>query len=271
MIRFFYILLFFAFIFPVGCTKTIYVDYLYSPATPKNYFSKSEEVTVEVYYETGAQPYDGTFSSGTRDLWEILEENLSSIFQYRTQMPTLHVPMTIAEMTEVADSNSTGWTIDEMLSYHKSHKGPNPTETHARFYFYFVRGLFENNDGQTQPQVIGLNITNTPVLFIFKDVIRNTATSLPPVLGDVTRRFVEQSTLVHEMGHALGLVNNGVPMHEDHQDVAHGAHTLNPDCVMYYLNEGASDMADFVQELIASGSVILWGPEVLADVQAFSK
>lgn len=252
---------------PLSCTETIYLKYLYSKGTPTDYFTHSEEVTVEVYYETGMAPDVEPFTMpgvGTRPVWEILEDNLISIFQYRSAPPTVHVPLTLAEMTELPASDSTGWTIEEMLDYHKNHKLANPTSTHARFYFYFVKGYFEA-EGVTNSQILGVNITNTPILFVFKQVINNSSGSA------AVKRFVEQSTLVHEMGHALGLVNNGVPMHTPHQDVAHGAHTTNPDCVMYYMNEGASGLAGFFTQVMTTGSVVLWGPEVLQDVEAFSK
>ena len=99
---------------------------------------------------------------------------------------------------------------------------------------------------------------------MFKDVIKATG-------GNFVQRYVEQSTLVHEMGHALGFVNNGIPMASPHQDTEHGAHTTNSNCVMYYLNEGASDMASFVGRFITGGDINMWGPEVLSDAEAFSK
>jgi hypothetical protein len=40
--------------------------------------------------------------------------------------------------------------------------------------------------------------------------------------------------LLHELGHALGLVGEGVPMLRDHMDHAHPGHSASPDSVMYY-------------------------------------
>ncbi|HEY1079471.1 MAG TPA: hypothetical protein VGE46_05215, partial [Bdellovibrio sp.] len=84
-------------------------------------------------------------------------------------------------------------------------------------------------------------------------------------------KYVEQSTLVHEMGHALGFVNNGVTLASAHQDTAHGAHTTNPNCVMYWQNEGASDLASFVQNFITNNTTVMWGAEVLQDARNFSQ
>ena len=56
-------------------------------------------------------------------------------------------------------------------------------------------------------------------------------------LGEVTRDALESSVLEHELGHILGLVNNTTPMVVPHQDVAHGYHCTNPNCLMYYAME----------------------------------
>lgn len=55
---------------------------------------------------------------------------------------------------------------------------------------------------------------------------------------------VEPVVLIHEVGHQLGLVNTGTPMVEDHQDVDHGAHCDNDQCIMFWTAEtsGVTDM-----------------------------
>jgi hypothetical protein len=83
-------------------------------------------------------------------------------------------------------------------------------------------------------------------------------------------RFVEQSTMIHELAHAIGLVDNGVPLAAAHRDPDHGAHCDDDRCVMYYLNEGASDAAAFVQQRVLTGNTILFDDSCLADVDALT-
>ena len=107
-----------------------------------------------------------------------------------------------------------------------------------------------------------MSIGTTTVIALFKPVIDSAA-----VLDD-TRAFVEQTTLVHEFGHGVGLVNNGIPNLADHHDAEHGAHCADDRCVMYWAVEGPADVAQFVQQVVTTGDVTLWGSDCLDDVAA---
>ena len=230
----------------------------FSASTPTNYFKRSSQFTVEVYYEPTATPFTGSTPGGLV-YWSILGDNLNTILSYRSQIPNVNYPTILSEMTQIPAQNKTSWTAQDILNLNKSFRSALPTADHARFYIYFLDG--NSSEGSS---VIGLSINNTPIIAIFKDVIVTSG-------GPAVQKFVEQSTLVHEMGHALGFVNNGVPLASSHHDSVHGAHTVNSNCIMYWLNEGASDMAAFVQQFILTDSTALWGPQVLGDAQSFSE
>jgi predicted Zn-dependent protease len=52
--------------------------------------------------------------------------------------------------------------------------------------------------------------------------------------GRVTKSRLLSTVLQHEMGHLLGLVNQGSPMQSPHKDPDNGAHCSNTHCLMYY-------------------------------------
>ena len=58
---------------------------------------------------------------------------------------------------------------------------------------------------------------------------------------------MESTVLEHEFGHLMGLVNLGTPEKITHQDVAHGNHCTDPNCLMYWEKEFS--MAGFVPKL----------------------
>ena len=174
---------------------------------PSYYFSQSTKITVNVLYELGAEPFTGYTPKGL-NYWSILENNLAAIFQYRATKPALEIPKTTTEMTPINDQNKSEWTASDVLSLHNGLSLPKPSAEHAQFYIYFLHGRAVDSD-----KTIAFNINGTPIIAVFKDVVISSGSL-------VVQKFVEQSTLVHESGHVLGFVNNGVAPVTNHQDVA---------------------------------------------------
>lgn len=247
----------------VGCGKTkskkeASFSSSFTHSKSSNYFSSTQKIVVNVYYEPGAEPFSGP-SILNLYYWRILEDNLNAIFQYRTSKPVVIVPKLLSDMKSIPAQGKSVWTIDDVIDLYHKQVQDKSTTSEAHFHILFLKGY--SSDSQN---VIGYNITNTPVLAIFKDVITKSGSNIVQI-------YVEQSTVVHEMGHSLGFVNNGVPMKNNHQDPSHGSHSTNSDCVMYWLNEGTTGLSNYVQRFISTGTTVMWGPEVLADAQAYSK
>jgi predicted Zn-dependent protease len=215
----------------------------------------SPQIKVSVYYESGAEPFTGGYA--TIKYWDLLQKNLEALFQSRATLPTMTVPKELTDMTNIPSNNKSTWSIDDVLSLSKT----LPAESGLTFKVIFVNGLAQQGDN-----IIGFHISGTQIIVIFKDVIKKTGADT-----DLVPKYVEQSTLVHEMGHALGLVNNGLPMQSPHQDVANGAHCNKTDCVMYYANEGASSMTAFASKAAANLSVVMFDQQCLNDAHAYAK
>jgi len=231
--------------------------------TPKTFFSTMNQLTVEIAYEPDAEPYVGN-GPGGRPLWNFVKNNLAALFEGRETSVTVTVPTTLAEMQAIPDRNSETFSIDAILEIAELYRRGRSTATEGNFFLVFLNGYYEQ-DGQKQESVIGVNISGTTILAMFKPVIASTSTGF----GAFVPKFVELTTAVHEMGHALGLVNNGVSMHAAHQDEEHGKHCDEDECVMYYLNEGASDMQAFVVQLLTSGSDIFFDEKCLNDARNY--
>lgn len=227
------------------------------------YFQVASAINVNVYYEETAEPYTGQTPGGL-DYWDILFENLTEIFSYRSSSPTLTVPYGLEDMNSLGALINESWTVSDILDLVSTVEVSSIENLQANFSVFFVNGYFADESGDI-PNVLGVNLTGSSVIVIFKDVIENSSSQ------DGVCIFVEQSTMVHEMGHALGFVNGGVPMSSAHQDFENGQHTENSDCVMYYLNEGPADLRQFIAKYILADDITMWGPEVLADAEAFSQ
>jgi hypothetical protein len=218
-------------------------------------------VNVEIDFETGREPYTGQVI-GFGDSFDLSVANLERLFSGTKE---LVLPTTVAGMEDIGAVGDEELTVSDLLALADQHRDLADSSTEKTYYLVFVSGNFANGDG-VQSGVLGVSIGDTGVVAMFKDVIESTGSVVVPNL----ERFVEQSVLIHEMGHALGLVENGVPTVDDHQDTEHGAHCANDRCVMFWLNEGASDMAQFAQDFVINSDAILFDDDCLADVDALT-
>ncbi len=231
---------------------------------PAIFFSTMANLTLEVAYEPGAEPFTGNLPN-LQNIWTISESNLNALFQGRSKVPTVTVPKTLAEMTAIGAQNQTAWTSDKILALASKTRKVQSTSTQARFFLVFVKGNYQEN-GAINSNVIGVSISGTTVIAMFKDVIQSTGTTPDGAVP----KFVEQAAIVHESGHALGLTNNGIPMKASHQDTAHGAHCSNKDCVMYWSNEGTTGLVSFIQKYLVSSSYVMFGSECLDDTRGYA-
>lgn len=216
-------------------------------------------IVVEVDYETGQQPYTGnviTFG----ETWEPTVTNIDRLFA-GTKMLT--IPTTLAEMEDIGTIDDEELTVADIAALANTHRTLHDTADTKTYWVLFASGYFTDANGPNSA-VLGVSIGDTIVMF--KDVIRSTAQLGNPNVA----RYVEQSTMIHELAHSIGLVDNGVPMVVDHKDVAHGAHCTDTDCVQYWLNEGASGASDFAVRRLLSGDTILFDAACLADVDALT-
>jgi predicted Zn-dependent protease len=208
---------------------------------------------VFVYYEPGAEPY--VKDALPFQYWTILQQNLAALYQGKLPSASIVVPMELSQMTQIAAQSKTLWSTQDVLNLSKTF-GKSATEI---FTIIFLNGHSDQGQG-----IIGFQITGTNVIAVFKDVVKSVGTE-----DSLVTRYIEQATLVHEMGHALGLVNNGLPMLTAHHDAANGAHCSVKDCVMSSTNEGRSSMIAYVTEIISKGQIIMYDQQCLNDAQSY--
>ncbi len=81
----------------------------------------------------------------------------------------------------------------------------------------------------TSVSTLGFAYRNTS-LCIFGKTIANFSDKK----GYLSRMALESGVLEHEIGHILGLLNNGSPLTSQHEDPDHQKHCVNENCLMYY-------------------------------------
>ena len=226
------------------------------PAAEGLYSSAIGTIVLEVDYAAGAEPYTGSVV-GFGDVWDVFANNAEALFAGADK--TFEVPRTLEQMELLPDVAGERFDYAAIKAIAEEHRDVAGGDGTASFYAVWLPGYYD--DGETvRMDVLGVSFGDTGIVAMFKPVIAGAGG-----LGVGTEKLVEQVTLVHEFGHAAGLVNNGLPMHTPHQDEAHGRHCSNTDCVMYYAVESTQDVVGFVAASLTSNTAILWGDECLAD------
>lgn len=225
---------------------------LFSPATTR--------VVLEVDYASGAAPFTGA-TGRLGSIWEIFGENVDAIFGGAKEVA---YPSTLDAMEELEDVVDTRFAAEDILAIAARHRTTPSSPGTVTFYAVFLPGHYVDGDGLERDDTLGVAIFGTGVIGMFKPVIAMTA-----LKGQTTPRFVEQATLLHELGHAIGLVDAGIPASAAHVDPVHPHHCSSSACVMFWASEGAKDAIAFVGAYLETGSRVIFGPECLADIRAY--
>lgn len=215
-------------------------------------------VVFEVGYMPGAEPYTGV-ASNVIDLWTVAEINTRAVLGDERDYV---FPHGLDEMESLPDLSAGAFSRDEIVAIADAHRAPS-TGSVANVYMVWLDGVFRD-EGELREQVLAISIGDTGVIGVFKPTIRRSST----MFDDETSKLAEQVAVVHELGHAFGLVARGLPMIEEHgsrhdQD---GNHCNNERCVMH-----PGDLVPHVRhitEATADADLVLFGDACLRDARA---
>lgn len=166
---------------------------------------------IEVDYMTGFEP--------TAEALDSLKSSLSD---------HVHKSTIDVDVSEIPAHGQSSYTTDQIRNLENQHRDQYTEATGNTIWAYFI--VLDGN--YSTENVLGIAYYNTSMAF-FGQTIRE-------ISGGVTqpsREKVEATVFRHEFGHNLGLVNNGIPMQQDHQDDANGHHCTNEQCVLYHAIE----------------------------------
>lgn len=127
------------------------------------------------------------------------------------------------------------WSARDIRDYSEAHQDDSTGGDTVVLHILYLDGEFE------QQNALGVtlgtrNPTTTGPIAIFSETLRNACGPLCLSGTDPAMRAVT----VHEAGHALGLVNNGIGMRTPHEDGAHPGHSNSRASVMYWEVETTS-------------------------------
>lgn len=180
-----------------------------------------------------------------REPGEAAMTHLLSTFRNITTKTEVEVVMA-ASLDDAAET----WTAKKLLALEIETRNTTHAVPVAVLHVLYPAGQYEN------PGVAGVTIGG-PVLgpaVVFLDTIREYPVGIGGTgignapLPEEAVRIVERSTVVHEAGHAIGLVDNGLAMVCPHEDEAHEAHSANTGSIMYYAVDSLEGVRQFLTQ-----------------------
>ncbi|HKJ43866.1 MAG TPA: hypothetical protein VKA27_17345 [Sunxiuqinia sp.] len=140
--------------------------------------------------------------------------------------------------SSISSPGKSTYSISDISALEKEHRSVYASGKKLSAWFVFVDGDYSENKDNSK--VLGVAYTASSMA-IFEKTIQ----SLSGGLGQPSTHIMETSVMEHEFCHILGLVNNGTDMVTNHQDMAHGKHCNNKNCLMYYATETSDFVANF--------------------------
>lgn len=152
-------------------------------------------------------------------------------------------PFTTAELIAIEDAQRTIYTTEDTISV----------------YVFFANGV-SINDTNTSV-TLGTAYLNTSIV-IYEKTLQDLVIGNPQInLSDL-----ETTTLEHEFGHILGLVNLlDDDIHTNHMDPGHPKHCVVEDCLMYFESNTRSQV---IQRYAGRRMIPVLDPLCIADLQA---
>ena len=161
-------------------------------------------------------------------------------------------------------------TLDDVKAYEDAHRTAyTDGDTSVIWMGYMPGGMARDTMGS---YTLALAYRGSSIV-VFPDNIRKACEELAPSLPDGADpskacAYIEASTVLHELGHLMGLTGNGIPMVEPHKDEGNGDHCDQSDCIMYAYSNMQSLFDRTQTDLAAGRDIALFDAKCTADVQA---
>ncbi len=143
----------------------------------------------------------------------------------------------VDEALAASAENDRAWSVGDLVAFGDAHRSVPAAPGQLVLHVLAVDGHFE---GDTESErVLGIAIGHDRIA-LFGASIAAECAAVSPRLQSVVCGLAQASVLLHEIGHAMGLVADGLPMAAPHQDTEHGAHDVDEDCMMHWLADRSS-------------------------------
>lgn len=140
------------------------------------------------------------------------------------------------------------YTFDELDAFARAHTRDD-SDGPVSIHVLLLDGSYDSGDGGT---VLGLAWGQRQIA-LFQDAIRSGCSGgLLGSLSSEACEVAERNVWAHEIGHVIGLVDNGLAQQTNHRDPDHGRHDISDGCLMYWAYDSPA-MFDLLLSRLNSG------------------
>ncbi|HLG03758.1 MAG TPA: peptidase [Bacteroidia bacterium] len=210
-----------------GCRKD-YRDNLLK-IKPEHFLSddKYNRLDVELVFVQGYGPTQQTVAHITNFLTARLNKPSGINITSREISPTGRGSVSSEDLRDLEKQHRTKFTKGKTLAA----------------FFFFVDAPFSGNSGNEKTLGVAYGTTSMAVF-------SQTVYEYSGGFGQPSRFTLETAVAEHEIGHLLGLVDNGTDMKTFHRDESHGKHCTEQNCLMYYQVETNNILLNILQNNI---------------------
>jgi hypothetical protein len=159
-------------------------------------------------------------------------------------------------MDETLDSRGEdyAWSDEELFELAEQTFNLEVPDGTVKMHALFVDGHRESDSGGQV--TLGLAWAHRHMA-IYKESLQGSCTGGLGAIEEQLCRDAEKAIWTHEVGHTIGLVDNGLPMVTDHRDPDHGPHDESDECVMYWAYENDAVVDELRTRLMNGGGQTL--------------
>lgn len=200
-----------------------------------------DKINFEIFYVDGFKPTDNTIANFETFLSERLNKPGGVEIELLKISSLGKDVYSIADIKSLEDDIRTKYNVGQEIA----------------IFGIFIDGEYAENT--ENGSVLGVAYRNTSFV-IFEETVQNfSGQAFAP-----STTVLETTVLNHEFGHLLGMVNVGTPMQTDHQDVEHGRHCTEENCLMFW----TAETGEGILNMLSGGAIPEFDAKCIADLQA---